>query len=139
MSKKAYQLIEHTADIGIEVRADTLEGLFEAGGEAVSDLLAGLKNVRTSEEREIVLEAPETALLFREWLSELVYLFDAEGFVGRSFRVSVQKASLHALVRGETFDPGRHETELYIKGATYHKLRVEKRAGGWEAFIILDV
>ena len=139
MSKKSYQLVEHTADVGVLVRADTLEGLFEAGGRAMADLLAGKGRVRGSETVQIVLQAEETELLFREWLSELIYLFDAKGFVGAGFSVEVTGESLSARVEGETFDPARHETELYIKGVTYHRLKVEEGPDGWEAFVILDV
>jgi SHS2 domain-containing protein len=139
MSRKPYQLVEHTADVGLRVRADTLNRLFEAGGEAVADLLAGEGRVRGAESVEVSLEAEEAALLFREWLSELIYLFDAKGFVGAGFSVEVTGKYLNARVEGEGFDPARHETELYIKGVTYHQLSVEQVPDGWEAFVILDV
>lgn len=139
VSKKGYELLEHTADAKLRVYAETLEGLFEAGGEAVSDLLAGLQNIRPEKQRKILLEGRDLPLLFRDWLGELVYLFDAEGFVGRTFEARVAEDGLRAVARGETYDPERHDTELYIKGATYHQLALNETPGGWEALVILDV
>jgi SHS2 domain-containing protein len=36
-------------------------------------------------------------------------------------------------------DPARHEIKTGIKAVTYHQLYVRKRAGIWEAQVILDI
>lgn len=47
--------------------------------------------------------------------------------------------TLKACIYGEDFDPDRHERKLLIKAATYHKIRVEKTGGKWEAEVIFDI
>ena len=70
------------------------------------------------------------------WLNELVFHFDAYGFIGKKISITesnlepgppetLKSYRLNAVLSGEEFDPERHESRLLIKAATYHRLRIK--------------
>ena len=135
-----FEIFDHTADLGIRVRADDLSGLFEEAGRALfSVLLTNLDAVRPQERIELELETPDRADLLHDWLAELLYRFDAERFVAARFDVEIGGTGLKAVVHGEPIDPARHELDAEVKAVTYHGLKVEPDAAGWLAEVILDI
>ncbi len=137
-----YRPLDHTADLGIEVEAPTLNDLFREAGEAMfREMLENFEEVRPAERRSVSLQEQTLEDLFTGFLSELLFYFDAEGFVTREVRVSIDPELflLEGEVRGEPFDPQRHRVRVGIKGITYHMLTVEQRGDHWYARVIFDV
>ena len=135
-----YETFEHTADLGLRVRAADLETLFiEAGRGLTSMIVANLDEVRPV--CEISLSVPGTQpdeLLF-DWLSELLYLFETRHLLLTNFEVQIDERGLRATARGEEADDNRHLLEHEVKAITYHGLKVEPADGGWLAEIIVDI
>ncbi len=83
--------LEHTADVGLEVRAETLEDLvaesaraFYAllfGAEARSDASVAVRapDVASVAVRRIEVEALDAVELFVSWLNELLFLLEVRG------------------------------------------------------------
>lgn len=136
-----YQYFDHTADVGMRVVADSLETLFQKGAEGLTNLIVPApESVQVVDWREIRLENDDPAYLFFDWLSELTYLFETDGFVGGRFEVTMpDERHLEARVGGETFDPDRHPSGNEVKAVTYHGLVVEPTAEGWQAEVIFDI
>jgi len=132
-------IIEHTADVGIEVEAESLEELFEVAAAAMFGLMYPRLPDAPTEERLVRVEGEEPVELLVNWLNELLYLAEAEGLVFGRFEVRVVRdVALRARawgVRAEDMDPPVRE----IKAATYHMLRLEKVPGGHVARIIFDL
>ena len=40
---------------------------------------------------------------------------------------------------GEPIDPVRQRLRVDVKAVTLHRFKLEKNAGGWDAFVILDI
>jgi SHS2 domain-containing protein len=135
-----YEIIDHTADLGIRVTADSLEHLFENAGLALMDLLTDISRVRPSARFEYSLSADSVQTLFVRWLSELIYRFFGEKLAFCRFEVAeLSERSLSVACWGERVDPRRHVFRTEIKAATYHELRVERSESGWVAEVIFDV
>jgi SHS2 domain-containing protein len=137
-----YELLDHTADAGFRARARSLEELFQVAAHAFYDLMVDRATVEEREHRDVVVDAPELDDLLVVWLSELLFLFETEGFLGRSAQVSLERGAgwtLHGRIAGEGLDPDRHEVQLVYKAVTYHGLKVERLEDGWEAQVIFDV
>ena len=66
--------IDHTADVGIMVRAGNLEALFARAAWGMFSVITDMGDVREVERREISLEAEDQEALLLRWLSELNYL-----------------------------------------------------------------
>ncbi len=132
--------IEHTADVGIEVEADSLEELFEGAAVGMSCLMLDIGKVRGVEEREVSIHASDLAEMMFKWLNELLFLFETEEFLFHGFDVCrIEGENLEAKITGENYDPNRHEILDEIKAATYHMMEVSKKNGKWFARVIFDV
>jgi len=135
-----FRLLEHPSDVGIEAFAPTLGEAFAAAGRGLMSIILDPAAVDPCEAREISLQASDVEQLLVRWLSEILYLYDGGGFASREFAVDrIGPAGLHALVRGERFDPQRHSTRMDVKAVTYHQLAVRSGAEGWVARVFLDI
>ena len=144
-----FRVLEHTADVGFEAFGATREEAFRNAGRALMDLIVDLDSVAPRERVAVAAEAREPAGLLVAWLSEIVYLYDAEGWLFRDFEVTrladggadgESGYCLAALGIGERFEPGRHQIKLLVKAVTYHQLALdETRAGHWRAQVYLDI
>ena len=136
-----YETFEHTADLGLRVRAADLDGLFaEAGRGLFSLMIANLEDVRLVEEVSLGVVGEDLDYLLFDWLNELLFLFESRRLVLAQFEVRVTQTSVQATARGETFDPLRHRAEHEVKAITYHELKVvQEPDGGWLAEVIVDI
>jgi SHS2 domain-containing protein len=78
--------------------------------------------------------------LLVNWLSEILYLFDAEGWLFRDFQFdALTERGLTAVARGEKFDRRKHQVKLLVKAVTYHQLDLMETAEGWRAQVYVDI
>ncbi|MCS7015246.1 MAG: archease [Gemmatales bacterium] len=164
-----YEVFEHTADLGLRIRAKDLATLFQEAGRALfSVIVENLDAVSKQEARCLELENQHLEYLFFDWLNQLLYLFDAHHLILSDFQVCItmprRRASdqeaeplvrtptvgarsvedqvcwhLLAEVRGEKLDRQRHLLDHEVKAITYHGLKVEETAEGWLAEVIVDI
>ena len=135
-----YEHFEHTADLGLRVRAPDLDTLFAEAGEALfAAVVEDLGAVRPERKLEVRLPADEVEYLLFDWLKALLYAFDAEHLVCSRFEVKVGPDGLTGTAWGEPLDRSRHELGHEVKAITYHGLRVEEAEGGWLAEVIVDI
>jgi len=135
-----FRQFEHTADLGIEVEADSRAELFEAAGLALFSLMVDTSSVRATETRAISAQGEDEEELLRAWLHELLLAFAIGGFVAREVEVErIDRCEVEGTIRGEAYQEGMHRFEREIKGVTYHGLTVEEANGKWMARVIFDV
>jgi SHS2 domain-containing protein len=137
-----YEVFDHTADIGIRIRAATLEDLFrDAAMGLFSLIVTDLNSVQPREESSFAIasrEAEYDYLLF-DWLNELLYAFDSKQLLLSKFDIRLSAAALEAQAWGERFDPQRHQLEHEVKAITYHGLKVVRESNAWLAEVIVDI
>jgi SHS2 domain-containing protein len=140
-----YEVFEHTADLGLRVRAGCLADLFaDAARGLFSMIVANLADVHPVVERSYRLAGDERDLLLFDWLNELLYTFESERLLLATFNISVCESSdgswlLVATGRGEAVDEARHRLEHEVKAITYHGLAVVEQDGAWVAEVIVDI
>ena len=140
MAEPLFREIEHTADIGIEVEADTPSELFRRAGLALFSLMVSLEGVEAREEREESVQAEGWEDLLHDWLSRLLHSFLQDGFIAATITIEeLDSTRLHARLVGEKLDYKRHNFETEIKAVTYHQLSVTCENGRWQARAIFDV
>ena len=138
--RKTYEIIEHTADVGLRIFGETLETLFINAGVAFFELITEIEKVGEKEAVDFSVTAEDRKELLVRWLSELHFKFEVDRLLFRRFRISkISEKFLEAKVYGEKFDSARHQLKTEIKGVTYHQLKVEPTKGGWVAEVIFDV
>jgi SHS2 domain-containing protein len=139
--------VEHTADIGLFVQGNTLEGFFAYAGLGLAQFLGAQCNKFTGKESRNVYnyhrfaDSPEEALV--RFLQEILFLKETENFNLVWPQVSVPqwdvvRSNYEVYVRLHGYI-GDTEGEV-IKAVTYHDLKI--LSGGdsaYEATIIFDV
>lgn len=135
-----FEIIEHTADVGLRIFGEDLETLFSNAGVGFFELITEIEKVGEKESVDFSVEAENRKELLVRWLSELHFKFEVDRLLFRRFKVSnLKEKSLSATAYGERFDPARHELRTEIKGVTYHQLKLEPAQEGWVAEVIFDV
>jgi SHS2 domain-containing protein len=137
---RSWEILDHTADVGLAAAGDTLGELFEAMSEGLLELILPERRVNPSQTREIRVEAEDPESLLVDYLGRLCYAVESEYFAVAD--VQVRRASetfVEAELRGESLDPQRHEIGLEIKAVTYHRLEVAHRDGRWHGRVIFDI
>ncbi len=138
--RKRFEILDHTADIGLIVYGEDLKTLFENAGEAFFHLITDLRGVRQKEERQVELKGESLERLMVDWLNELLYLHDVENLLFKKFKVEViGEEGLRAKAKGELFREGAHVIKTGVKAVTHHQIQVKREDGGWRAQIILDL
>lgn len=138
--ERRFEILDHTADIGLIVYGQDLKTLFENAGEAFFHLITDLNRVRQKEERRIELRGEALERLMVDWLNELLYLHDVENLLFKEFEVeSVEENGLKAVVRGERFQEGVHVIHTGVKAVTYHQIQVKREGRIWRARVIVDL
>ena len=129
-----FRWAEHTAELELQIEASSEAAVFEEALIAFAELLGdGGGDPMT---RELEVEAEESSMLLVEWLSELVYLSEAEQFVPAQIAsLELANGRLRATLEGHRGEP-RH----LVKAVTLHRLALwQDEAAGWHARVVLDV
>jgi SHS2 domain-containing protein len=135
-----YETFEHTADLGLRVRADNLDDLFAEAAEGLFSIIVEDRGaISPTRELTIDVEGDDVEFLLFDWLRRLLYYFDAEHLLLSDFVVRVRPDGLHAVAQGEALDRDRHELGHEVKAITAHGLRVEKIGDDWLAELIVDI
>jgi SHS2 domain-containing protein len=124
---KQYELIEHTADVGIKAYGKTVAEAFEHAAEGMFDIITDESTIDPVGQYDIRLEAPDLEQLLVDWLSQLLFLNGAQNLVFGKFQVTLTGNRLSAQVFGEKYDTKKHRMGVEIKAVTYHMLQVSEK------------
>jgi len=133
-------ILEHPSDIGVEARGDSLAAAYQHAAEGLMAVILDSSTIQSTQERHIVLTASDHEQLLVKWLSEILYLYDGQGFVSGKFEIlNLTATDLRARVRGETFDVQKHKPKLDVKAVTYHQLVVQETPEGSTVKVFFDI
>ena len=136
---KRFDIIEHTADIGVVAYGAELKEAFANAAYAMFTIIADLERAEERVCQEIELQAEDKESLLVKWLNELLYLFDTQGIIFSRFEIlELNENYLKAKGYGELLEPRRHSLKTGIKAATYHMLKIEKD-DGCKVQVIFDI
>jgi len=135
-----YQIIDHTADLGIIVKGPDVRNLFILAAQAMTDLIVkGDIRDRTAI-RDVLVEGEDFPDLMVRWLGEILYLFEGENLIVNSIEIkSISPIQLKSTLTLTSFEPERHQVLREIKAVTYHQISVRKANDEWEARVIFDI
>lgn len=129
-----YRWVDHTAEVELEIEAATEREVFADALAALAELLLTGREGEPAA-RTVRVSAADRATLLAEWLEELVYLAESEGFVGRRLeQLELRERELAARVAGVLDEP-----PPLVKAVTYHRLLFEASERGYLARVVLDV
>jgi len=134
-----YAFLDHTADLGINVRGEDLKSLFETAAKALMHLILEGESQAKTTDMNITVSGQDLPDLLVRWLGEILYLFEGEGLVVTFVRIGfISPTRLDAALRTVPFDPAVHKIHHEIKAVTYHQIQVTEKGSFWEAQVIFD-
>ncbi|HEY4644253.1 MAG TPA: archease [Bacteroidota bacterium] len=135
-----YSILEHPADLGIEARGRSLREAFEEAAVALTSIIVDIDSVSVKVDRDLTVDAGDIESLLVRWLSELLYLYDGEGFLCKEATVrQFSPTRLDATIRGEPLSEGKHRMRTDVKAVTYHQLLVREDENGGYVRVYLDI
>jgi len=133
-----YRWVDHTGELELEIEASSQRAVFEQAVTALGELLAERTEVDgggATATFEVAVSAPDRATLLAEWLTELVYLVEAQGLIPeRAERLDLSETGLEGTVVGRLTTPPH-----LVKAVTYHRLDMREEGDGWRARVVFDV
>jgi protein archease len=164
-SPPAFEILEHTADIGLRAHGQSSEELFENAAWGLAEILDVARSPRVNgaaavdaatparspsarsrgapggyapRPTTIVLGPADIEGLLVDWMNELILLTEEGKACLAGLQVEVVgEDGLQARVDLVHCDPSPEGTEL--KAATYHQLAVRQVDDGWVAVVYFDV
>jgi SHS2 domain-containing protein len=138
-----FTFFDHTGDVGVELEGGSPSELFEEAARALAATLTDAADLAPAQSLRIVLRHESLDLLLVDWLSELLYRFEAEGFLPAEINVQLAPRAggwgLTAEVRGEPDAAARVPVKVLVKAVTYHGLLAAQQGDRWCGRVVFDV
>ncbi|MBU4228024.1 archease [bacterium] len=140
---KEFEILEHTADIGIAAYGKTKREVFINAAKGMFEIIAGEnKTLKENFCDKIKLEADNLEGLLFAWLNELLYISETKLVVLNKFEIKdLSNNKIEAEVGGAKINPPSVKIEKEIKAVTYHRLEIikDEKNGLWRAQVIFDI
>lgn len=137
---KWFRLLDHTADLGVEVRAKSLKTLFRRMAIVLCSIIYDRERVIERERVVVELHENDREDLLIRFLQEIIFLASAKRFLVRNVRIEgFSEDSMKVVFIGEDFHPSRHRFRKEVKAATYHNLCIREEGEFMVARVIFDV
>ncbi len=146
-----YLEVEHTADRALWVWGGELSDLFAGAARGMYSLMGDLDGLVATRWKTIELEALDPETLLVDWLNELLYLTEIEGWLFLDYRIELVSAEGDPQAGGESEVVPSAKlvaragavrapvTKAHIKAATFHNLALVQESDGWSTVITFDV
>jgi SHS2 domain-containing protein len=138
--KQGFNIVEHGADIGVEVFSNSINGLYQIAVEAFTSIITNTKKINPIQSRIITIEGNDKEQYLVNLLSELIFIYDVDQFLCKKAIVkNITSSCLRVDLYGETFDDRKHDILADIKAVTYHGLSIIKKDDLFKTTIIFDL
>ncbi|MFQ5874878.1 MAG: archease [Dehalococcoidia bacterium] len=136
---EGFRVIEHTADVGIVAHGRDLREAYVNAARGLFSIIVDSGEIAEDTCRRVEATATDREALLVEWLNQLIYLFDVDNLIFKTFDIlQLTNTGLRANCYGEKIVPGRHRINIGVKAATYHMLKIEEE-NGFRAHVLFDI
>ena len=140
MTTSGYREIDHTADLGFDLWADSISGLFAEAVLALSEVCYERTAVLWAEERILKVRGTDPEEQLVRWLQETyMQLESGLWLTAAATNVVVEGEMVKGTLHGEAIDPARHTLHSEIKAITYHGMKIVREHGLWRTTVVVDV
>ena len=142
---KGFKVIEHTADVGLNVYGKDKEELFINAARGMFYLITGsaITVVPNEFEKYYNIESTGTDVedLLVNWLEDLLFIHNTEFIIFTDFLISNMTAGMIQAKAGAIkLKDSPYQVVTEIKAVTYHNLRVSQKISGiWEGTVVFDI
>lgn len=123
--RRHYEFIEHTADIAVKAYGRSVEDAFATAAVALFDIITDGGRINAGRQLEFEVESVDTEGLLVGFLSHLLVLHEADGYVMTDFEVRFAgENTLKATCSVEAYDADKHGRGHHVKGVSYHMMEI---------------
>jgi SHS2 domain-containing protein len=138
--QKRYRVLNRSSELLIKVFGGTQAELFSNSAFALFDLLADVEKVEVKDRVQLEVEGADRDDLVVNWVRELLYLFQGSDYLVKEVELKeIRENYVRGEVKGEKFDPDRHEIRREIRAVAYHQSRMEKTGDQWTAQLLFEI
>ncbi len=138
--RQPFEILDHTADIGLRAGGETLSDLFTNAALGLQSIALDMARVKPATSYALSATGEDTQALLVNWLNEIIYFLDGERVAFSRFDIEeLTDGSITAQGWGGPRDPVKHPARLVVKAATYHQLTLTHDAHGWTAEVFFDI
>lgn len=132
-----FEILEHTGDIRIGVRAADLEGLYRDAVRGMMTVLLPRESGRYERvEHRLTIQSADPTCLLVDFLNDALWsaVTNLESYDEVELE-SISDRTLTAIIRGRTVE--RFDDE--IKAVTYHEAEIRRKGDQWQTNLVFDV
>lgn len=140
---KKYEFFEHTADVKFKAYGNSLEEAYKNSALAFYNVMTDITKLKPASTLEIEVSSNTYEALLYDFLTELIFYVDTEGFLGcevSSLQITKKEKNLllKAKIKG-TYIKNIEEAEVYsyVKSMTYNELIIDKKTNTIQ--VVLDI
>jgi SHS2 domain-containing protein len=140
LNDAGFIVLDHPADLGLEAWGSSLCEAFCQAAQGLMSIICDPDTVVVVERRMVRIEGGDFEQLLFRWLAEILYLYDGQQFVSRSFKITrLESTLLEAEVGGARCEPTTQTSRMDVKAVTYHQLRVSEAPDRCSVTVYLDI
>ncbi|MBU1078570.1 MAG: archease [Spirochaetes bacterium] len=137
------EYLEHTADIGFKIIADSMQELFRGSILEMFNNLISIKSDKKKKARSFTVKGADSNELLYNILKNFLDNFYLKRFVPVSI-LSIRIENGKVKIKTDVVSAGKEDSRNYkllreIKAVTYHKLDIQEEDGKFETILIFDV
>ena len=140
---KKYEFFEHTADVKFKAYGNSLEEAYKNSALAFYNVMTDITKLKPASTLEIEVSSNTYEALLYDFLTELIFYVDTEGFLGcdvSSLKITKKEEGflLKVKIKG-TYIKNIDEAEVYsyVKSMTYNELIIDKKTNTIQ--VVLDI
>ncbi len=138
-----HKFIDHTADIAVEVTADSFEELLTESLSAFNEVVIDSENIQCVEEQELQLQASGREQLLVSFLNEINFLLTVKKWISKSIvkiLITLENSTykLNCKIKG-CYLTDDIELKEEIKSVTYHQMEIREDNGMYSTRIVFDI
>jgi SHS2 domain-containing protein len=135
----SYDLREHTADVAVEARADSLDGVVAAVADGMAAAMAE-EVPDGGDRRDLTVSAESREALLFDYLDELIYERDVRDVLPVDNQATVENREGNWHLAGSYRGVALADvTARDLKAVTYSEMDLSETAEGWHAYVVFDV
>ena len=139
-----FKFLEHIADVFIEAYGKDVVEAFQNVAIGLGHLYVESENVESKEEKKIEVEAEDEKALLFDFLNNIITFHDADNLIFHEVKVEslIERDGtfyLIATIKGEQYDPEKHEQGTVAKAPTYHEMKIQKEQEKYTIKVLIDI
>jgi SHS2 domain-containing protein len=139
---KHYEVLDHTADVGIKAHGEDLSQAFENAAQGMFDIISDVEQILSIGEYDVTLSSQDIEQLLVDWLSELLFIHTVKQVLFARFEIVIKEEHGQWLLKGkamgEDYNPEKHPYHTEIKAVTHHMLEI-KEDNGYQIRVLFDI